>query len=387
MRIPIGNTIKTLRKRDKRTQEDVAAALGITFQAVSRWESELAYPDIELIPAIANYFGVTIDELFGFEGKKEKMIDDIISKVNEYGYHDDTDGTWGEKSIALLREGLAQFPGDERLLLKLAAVLWETGYSRQMLSVYIDDEGYYRRNHETNSQNPYCTESIQICENLSENAKDKEICYAVNHLLIRLYCDIGQTDKAVSCAERMPYMYRCRELAVCSACDGKEGEMYLGEALLTMTGIFANEVIHALLCNTHHFESDLCIDKIKGVIQMFDVVCEDGNYGEYYGNLVELYLFLAYVQWERNYHDDAFVSLDTAYEYSKKYESVCSGTQQNYSAMFLKNIQYRVSEIPYGFRTKDLPERFPVWGPIYADLTTEIKADPRFAAWEKKCHS
>ncbi len=69
MRIQIGNTIKALRKRDKRTQEDVAEALGITFQAVSRWESEIAYPDIELIPAIANYFGVTIDELFGYHSE------------------------------------------------------------------------------------------------------------------------------------------------------------------------------------------------------------------------------------------------------------------------------------------------------------------------------
>ncbi len=39
MRIQIGNTIKTLHKRDKRTQNDVVEALGITFQAVSRWES------------------------------------------------------------------------------------------------------------------------------------------------------------------------------------------------------------------------------------------------------------------------------------------------------------------------------------------------------------
>ncbi len=39
MIIQIGNNIKALRKRDKRTQEDVAEALGITFQAVSRWES------------------------------------------------------------------------------------------------------------------------------------------------------------------------------------------------------------------------------------------------------------------------------------------------------------------------------------------------------------
>ncbi len=384
MRIQIGNTIKTLRKRDKRTQEDIADALGITFQAVSRWESGLAYPDIELIPAIAHYFGVTIDELFGFESKKEKMIDDILAKVNEHDYHCDADGACGQECLKLLREGLAQFPGDERLLLKLAEVLWYMGFSYQMCSAYIDDEGYFRRNYEKNSKNPYGTESIQICESLAETAKDKEIAYAANHLLIRLYRDIGATDKAIACAEHMPCLYRCRELALCSACDGKEGEKYAGQALLSMTGALANEVINTLVCNARNFDTDLCIDKVKGAIHLFDVVCEDGNYGEYYGNLMELYLFLAYVQWERNYREDAFISLDKAYDFAKKYESVWSGAEQSYTAMFLKNIKYSMREVPHGFHTKDLPERFPVWGPLYSDLQ-EIKADPRWIAWEKKC--
>ncbi len=59
MSLNLGTTIRALRKRDGRTQE----ALGITAQAVSRWEQSLASPAMELIPAIANYFGVTIDSL------------------------------------------------------------------------------------------------------------------------------------------------------------------------------------------------------------------------------------------------------------------------------------------------------------------------------------
>ena len=56
MRIMLGDKIKELRKRDGRTQDDLATALGITNQAVSRWEANKAYPDMEIIPAIANYF-------------------------------------------------------------------------------------------------------------------------------------------------------------------------------------------------------------------------------------------------------------------------------------------------------------------------------------------
>ncbi len=65
--ISIGNTIKTLRKAKGVTQEEVARELGVSYQAVSKYENEVAQPDISLIPLLAQYFGVTIDELFGYK--------------------------------------------------------------------------------------------------------------------------------------------------------------------------------------------------------------------------------------------------------------------------------------------------------------------------------
>ncbi len=60
----IGNQIKVLRAQRGITQEALAAQLGVTAQAVSKWENGAAAPDISLLPAISAYFGVTIDELF-----------------------------------------------------------------------------------------------------------------------------------------------------------------------------------------------------------------------------------------------------------------------------------------------------------------------------------
>ncbi|MDD4774021.1 MAG: helix-turn-helix transcriptional regulator [Eubacteriales bacterium] len=84
MTLLLGEKIKYLRKRDGRTQEELAAVLGITCQAVSRWESGASYPDMELIPPIANYFGITIDELFGYECEREKKVDGIIARIGAY---------------------------------------------------------------------------------------------------------------------------------------------------------------------------------------------------------------------------------------------------------------------------------------------------------------
>ena len=81
MQITIGKNIKDLRKRDNRTQEDLAKALGVTNQAISRWESNGGYPDMELVPAIANYFHVSIDELFGYHGDREVQIQAIADKA------------------------------------------------------------------------------------------------------------------------------------------------------------------------------------------------------------------------------------------------------------------------------------------------------------------
>ncbi len=63
----IGENIRALRQRKMLTQEQVAVHLGVSSQAVSKWETSANTPDIALLPALAEMFGVTIDELFGRE--------------------------------------------------------------------------------------------------------------------------------------------------------------------------------------------------------------------------------------------------------------------------------------------------------------------------------
>ena len=83
MKLHLGETIRQLRQRDCRTQEELAQALGVSCQAVSRWEKGGAYPDMETVPAIANYFGISIDKLFGYENEREKKIDTLTEKIYE----------------------------------------------------------------------------------------------------------------------------------------------------------------------------------------------------------------------------------------------------------------------------------------------------------------
>lgn len=70
----IGNVILSLRKRKGITQEELAAELGVTAAAVSKWENGYTLPDILMLVALADYFEVTTDELLGRNKKQQKAL-------------------------------------------------------------------------------------------------------------------------------------------------------------------------------------------------------------------------------------------------------------------------------------------------------------------------
>ncbi len=86
----LGSRIAELRRKKNMTQEELAAELGVTPQAVSKWENDLSCPDIALLPQLARLFDVTTDELLGNTGHPEttllpkeerKPIKDMILRV------------------------------------------------------------------------------------------------------------------------------------------------------------------------------------------------------------------------------------------------------------------------------------------------------------------
>ena len=62
----LGDKIKSLRKNKNITQAQLAGALFVSAQSVSKWENHMSVPDITMLPVIARYFGITMDELFNY---------------------------------------------------------------------------------------------------------------------------------------------------------------------------------------------------------------------------------------------------------------------------------------------------------------------------------
>ena len=84
MKLSIGENIRSCRRKMNLTQEQLAERLGVSFQSVSRWENDLTYPDMELLPALMEIFGITADELLGIsEAKKEQEVENIVRELVE----------------------------------------------------------------------------------------------------------------------------------------------------------------------------------------------------------------------------------------------------------------------------------------------------------------
>ena len=387
MQLTLGQKIRELRRRDGRTQETLADALGVTSQAISRWEANGGYPDVEMIPSIANYFGVSIDELFGYENDRERKIDAIVKKIDSFGIRARGDDGWVDECVAILREGLAEFPGNERLLITLAETLSEAGWRRHKEWVYYDEEGFMRHDYDVHQENPYWKESVKICEQLVASTADSSISMRAVTILVLLYRNFGENEKARAYAQRMPELKYCRELMLASASDGKEEAKYIGEFLLKTAHEFAEQLVYGLVVNKHNYESDMPINKIKGLIALFDLICDDGNYGLSNNTLIKLNLYLSRLQWERGYHDEAFVSLDKALYHAKELERFLRASEHRYTAPLVSFVVDTVAPLPedFGGIAQQLPDDWPFWcNPDYSKVEKEIKADPRWDEWVKR---
>ena len=87
----IGSNIKQFRRAKKLTQKQVAASLGVSYQAVSKWETNANTPNLALLPALAALFGVSIDLLF--ENMGETFFKKFPQPPQKYLERESTGGT------------------------------------------------------------------------------------------------------------------------------------------------------------------------------------------------------------------------------------------------------------------------------------------------------
>ena len=112
----MGQIIRRLRRERGMTQEELAELLGVTFQAVSKWENDTGLPDISLVVPLARVFGVSTDTLFGVFGMSDSdEVRKIIKNAQKCLSHP-VDATGMLNKYLVLQNGLKLFPNNTILL-------------------------------------------------------------------------------------------------------------------------------------------------------------------------------------------------------------------------------------------------------------------------------
>ena len=207
MNIKIGAIIKKLRAEKNITQDTLSTAIGVTPQAISRWESEGGYPDIELLPALADFFSVSTDELLGYKlSEREEELTSIkkeLRRLAEVGTH--------QEKLSFARNAFVKFPNDSKIKVYLSACLsteWSDKHEKSLIQ-----------------------ESEALCLSVIDDCYDENIRYEAICTLSNIYKELGEIKKSRDTLELLSPMKYCRETALaCGIGDGNT-EFYIQDEI------------------------------------------------------------------------------------------------------------------------------------------------------------
>ena len=346
MNIKIGEKIRQLRQRDERTQDDLACALGVSPQAVSRWEANGGYPDMELMPAIANYFHISIDELFGYHDDREEKINAILDSATEILTKEGFTMSQGslsddvEKCIKMLRDAAEEFPNEPKILLKLAQALQMWGYSKYgAKGIVFDNSGVIEYDTEYNLQNIYWREAVTVYEKLLKaNPSSEERTTAICQLT-PLYCKMGEHEKAKSLANAQSPLIISREVLLPQATTGKERIKYQGERLTTLLSSLSFAVSEPIAIRPAISSSEYGKKLLMSVINMYETIFADGRCGKYHADIGQLYLTIATYEDNRSESCENVISyFDKGFEHIAAYARICKEDEYRYSAPLVSGL-------------------------------------------------
>ena len=199
--------LKHLRRKNDMTQEDLAEALGLTPQAVSRWENGAAFPDSTVIRKLAYLFDVTTDYLLEVDPvRMQESIREILAKA---------DAAEPEEAAELLRAALAEYPRNKDLMSALSFCLYYRMYN------HMDD-------HADRKAKKILDEALALTEFLYENGHEDV------YTLLGMYRDAGMTDKGKELLKKLPGYDNVRQEMAIQLAEGEEKVRLMQENAYTL---------------------------------------------------------------------------------------------------------------------------------------------------------
>ena len=201
MELMIGEKLKKLRRNKDLTQEEVAAHLGISFQAISKWERGEGYPDITMLPILANYYQVTVDDLIGMDEITSAKKLDEINRI----WEENRQARKHKENVTLMREALKSYPNNALLLIQLSASLERLDGTKSEKIEYLK-------------------ESIAVQEQILRYCDDSDVRGAALFNIADAYYRYGDYEKALEYANKLPNLFKTRETALVRILQDNNGK-------------------------------------------------------------------------------------------------------------------------------------------------------------------
>lgn len=269
VRIKIGAKIRLLRRQNDVTQDMLADHLGVTPQAVSRWESGVCYPDMNSLPLIADYFSVTMDELLCYtNARKEQKVDEYLEEAEKLLDRDRL-----TEAMELLRTALAEIPSSYRLQIEMAEVL-------SLYAEAVSEKG--DTPHIREAVNAALDEAVSFCRHILSDCTDDELRDRTKKTLCDIYAhQMDNNAEALRIAEQLHSMSYSQEIIKATILTGEVAFTQAQKNLI----LFADNIwwhLYNLACvpaisgNTYSREEKIAI--LEKSVALFELIFEDTPY-------------------------------------------------------------------------------------------------------------
>lgn len=302
MNLYFAQNFKQLRRNAEMTQEEISVALCVSPQAVSRWETGATYPDIEMLPVIAEYFSVSLEELLGVEQSKRKAkAQEYKMLFKEYMEHGKI-----YDCIDISRTAIKEFPCNWELRNQLMYALFVSG----------SDDGDIE-NWQQN-QEKYKYEIIDIGNNIIEHCTDDAIRLDAKSRLGFHYCELGELEKGKGIFDSLPTVDSCKESMMYWALRGEERKQYNRDTF----SLFLSKALWSLwtvaIDNNGNYEDT--INELLKYEKIIKLVYDEGDYGDWNLALAQLYFYkLAPISAENKKFDEMYNYLEDGLHYLKEF--------------------------------------------------------------------
>ena len=317
MRFKIGKNIKKLRLEKEMTQKELAGIVGVSFQTLSKWEHGYCYPDIEYLPKLALFFGVSIDSLFSVE-----EYDDIISpnlflnNINEALSAGNID-----EAIEISREAVSKFPNDFTLLNNLMYALFISGGADGNIENYRENQIKYDK------------EIIALGEYIVDKCQEQDIRNEVIARLALYYCDTNRISEGRKLYEKLPCRENCRENNIWYGLKKEERKGFL-HSEIKETSEYLSNVLMLLAANDLEYSDEEVIIIYEKILQIDKIIYENWCQGRQW-ELAYTNILIARKYALSDKCEEMCKALHNAFEYAYSYDN--EETSDRYECLLLKN--------------------------------------------------